>query len=67
MTKVLYAIAYERFGNPNVEYLHASNQAAARFAFWNSLPSKRGIYIVGIAPALGVFVDEQEDKIKIWV
>lgn len=65
--KPLYAIAYEyrvRPGvwRPEIEYMHAEDNSDARLQFFRSEPNSnhRHMRIVGIAPVLGYFVNDNK-------
>jgi hypothetical protein len=64
--KLLYAIAYEnrRYGN-NVVYMHGTDAGDIRYQLFvakNSFPPRSRI--VGIAPAIGVFEDQETGKLS---
>ena len=65
----LYAVAVERIdrrGNvhPAIEYLKADSTPHARAQFCLSEPNRRTCRIVGVAPAIGYFVDDNHgDKL----
>lgn len=72
----LYAIAYEyRIGRgrtrkwiPEIDYLHADDGADARLKFFQSEPLEimREVRMVGVAPVIGYFVDDNKgDKLSV--
>jgi hypothetical protein len=70
--KKLYAIAYEyRLGRgrnrkwcADIDYLHATDAGDARLQYLNSEPPQvmREVRIVGIAPVLGYFVNDNHGE-----
>jgi hypothetical protein len=65
--RILYAIAAEHLTHKGwvaeIHYVHASNQASARYQFVAAYPKAR---VVGIAPSLGYFVDDKKgDKLSV--
>jgi len=70
--KILYCIAYNLWSQGNVwvpqkDYTHAVDVGEARWTFFQDLQSNRKrVIIVGIAPVLGYFVDDNHgDKLSV--
>lgn len=67
--RLLYAVAYEykvkkKKWIPDIDYLHANDANDARWWFFQSEPPEtfRQVRVVGIAPVIGYFVDDNKGE-----